>query len=216
MLKIIYKNSTGLVDYHESLQMMEDAVANEQSELRNAVWFLEHPSLYTSGASARSEELLDAEYLPVYKTNRGGKFTYHGPGQRIVYLVLDLKKIFSPAAPDAKKYVFLLEETIIEVLKEFGLIGLRIKDNAGVWVKASVYDAPKKIAFIGIRIRKWIAYHGIAFNISPNLEHFKGIIPCGLKEYGITSLKELNIEITPIEFDVLFKKHFEKLLSRGL
>ena len=216
MLTMEYKTSTKLVDYQQAFQFMEQAVTNWSAKSKNMIWFLEHPSLYTEGVSASKEELLDRGGLPIYKTNRGGKFIYHGPGQRIAYLVLDLKKIFAPNSPDIKKYVYFLEQIVVEILKELGIVGVRLPGNPGIWIKVNDKSAPKKIAFIGIRIKKWISYHGVAFNISPNLDHFKGIIPCGLKEYEITSLKELGKEITAKEFDGLFKKNFEKLLKKGI
>ena len=216
MVEIEYKNLSALVDYKEAVQNMEEAVLNCRSNSKNMVWFLEHPSIYTKGVSAKKEELLNEEILPIYDTNRGGKFIYHGPGQRIIYLILDLKKMFSPQNPDVRKYVFLLEEVIIEILKEINIVGLRLPGNPGIWVQTENSLIPKKIAFIGIKIKKWISYHGIAFNLSPNLEHFSGIIPCGLRGYGVTSLKQLKREITIEEFDRLFKENFERVLRQGI
>ena len=184
-----------------------------QSESKNLIWFLEHPSVYTKGVSARKEELLDKSLAPVYDADRGGKFIYHGPGQRIIYLILDLSKIFAPNNPDVRQYVFLLEEVIIEILREVNIVGLRLPGNPGIWVKTEYSFIPQKIAFIGIKIKKWVSYHGIAFNLAPDLKYFDGIIPCGLGKYEITSLERLKKEMTQEKFDELFKKHFEKLLK---
>jgi len=216
MIDIKYKTSTKLVDYQKALQYMEHTVTNKSTLPENIIWILEHHPLYTEGVSSKKEELLHDNGLPVYKTNRGGKFIYHGPGQRVVYLILDLKQLFAPRPPDVRRYVYFLEQILIAILKELGLVGLRLPENPGVWIKTKNLPSPQKIAFVGIRIRKWISYHGIAFNLAPNLEHFKGIIPCGLKEYEITSLKALEKEITTKEFDRLFKKNFEKLLTEGI
>ena len=148
MLKINYKTSTELIDYRQAFQYMERAVINRQSGLENLIWFLEHPSLYTEGVSSNQEELLDDGGLPIYKTNRGGKFIYHGPGQRVVYLILDLKKMFAPNSPDVRRYVFFLEQVLIEILKELGLVGLRLSGNPGIWVNTKESSAPKKLRLL--------------------------------------------------------------------
>ncbi|NRA73292.1 MAG: lipoyl(octanoyl) transferase LipB [Rickettsiales bacterium] len=215
MLEINYKTSPKLVDYQKALQDMDEAVLGCQNQSKNMVWFLEHPSLYTKGVSARQEELLNENILPIYDVDRGGKFIYHGPGQRVVYLILDLKKMFAPDIPDVRKYVFLLEEIIIEILKEINIVGLRLPGAPGIWIKTEHGFIPQKIAFIGIKIKKWVSYHGIAFNLDPDLKYFEGIIPCGLAKYEITSLKKLKKEMTKEKFDGLFKKYLEKFLNNS-
>lgn len=195
-IRIAWKTSNELVSYPEAMKSMHALSPN-------TVWFLEHDHVYTKGSSVNELDLTMNANVPLYQSNRGGKVTYHGPGQRIVYLVLDLKKIFHPEPPDVKKYVYVLEETIILLLKELKIIAHRLPDNPGVWADN------KKIAFIGIKLHKWAASHGLAFNIAPNLDYFKSIEPCGIKNCEITSLKELGINITNQTFDQLFKDKFK-------
>jgi len=204
--------SKGLVDYTFSIQKMEDIVSDIiENDRQGAVWLLEYPSIYTAGSSAVSCDLLEESKFPVYKTGRGGKFTYHGPGQRVAYFMLDLKKQFAPHDPDLKKYVFLLEELIIAVLREFGVIGERRPGRIGIWVETVFGE--KKIAAIGIRVRKWVAYHGIAINVSPNLEHFHGIVPCGISEYGVTSLRDLGKDVSMDELDDALMRNFQNIFG---
>ena len=168
------------------------------------IWLLEHPPLYTAGSSARSEDLL-AEHHPVYETGRGGQYTYHGPGQRVVYIMVDLKKIFAGQAPDLRKYIQLLEQWIILVLADLNVEGFLREGRVGVWVKQNNSEA--KIAAIGVRVKKWVAYHGFALNVQPDLSHYAGIVPCGIREYGVTSLQELGIKTDMQKVDDLLKKH---------
>ncbi len=209
---IIWTSSKKLVHYSEAIKQMDDRVAKLVSCNEDGlVWFLEHPSLYTVGASSNLDDLLDKSSLPVYKTSRGGQITYHGPGQRIVYIMLDLKKIFHPKAPDLSKYVRLLEQAIIELLASVGIIAQRLDDSPGVWVKTNT-TSYKKIASIGIRVKKWVCFHGVAVNISPDLEYFKGIIPCGIKEHGVTSIENLGYKLSVTDFDKEFKRILEAKL----
>ncbi len=196
--------SRDLVEYAEAIAYMEekvDSVINGKDA--SMLWFLEHPSIYTMGASAKREDIVDTTRFPVYTTSRGGQVTYHGPGQRIVYLVLDLRKIFLPKEPDLAAYIRLLEQSIVDALSVLGVRARALKGYPGVWI--DVENSVKKIASIGVKIRKWICYHGVAININPELEHFNGIIPCGIREYGVTSLRELGVAIEMKEFDKLYK-----------
>ena len=176
------------------------------------MWLLEHPPLYTAGTSARSEELIDARF-PVHHVGRGGQFTYHGPGQRVVYAMLDLNR----RKPDVRAYVAMLEEWIIRTLASFNVRGERREDRIGVWVRRA--DKGKgfedKIAAIGIRVRRWITLHGIAINVEPDLTHFAGIVPCGVSErrYGVTSLADLGITATMADVDVALRREFEALFG---
>lgn len=210
-LAVEWKRKDNLVEYSESemkgvvSELLTNDNANEQ------IWFLEHYPVYTAGTSANPSELVNPNKFPVVEVGRGGKYTYHGPGQRIVYLMLNLKK---RNLCDLKKYVYMLEETIIDILKEIKIAGFRKKDYIGVWVNHGSHA--KKIAAIGIRVSKWMTYHGLAFNINPDLTHYSGIVPCGIQDFGVTSLKELGLEISNLEFDDYFKKSFEKVfLSKG-
>ncbi len=189
-----WKVSTQQEDYLSSIKFMDNRVnqiiANKAPEL---IWFLQYPPLYTAGSSAKENELTDVNF-PVYQTGRGGKFTYHGPGQLIVYLMLNLQ---ARNAADIKLYVYNLEQIIIDFLSEFGINGIRINDKVGVWI--NVDDQYKKIGAIGIRVKRWVTFHGISININPDLSHYNGIIPCGVTEYGITSLQNLNITTNTTE-----------------
>ena len=177
------------------------------------VWLLEHPPLYTAGTSARSEELIDARF-PVHHVGRGGQFTYHGPGQRVVYAMLDLNR----RKPDVRAYVAMLEEWIIRTLASFNVRGERREDRIGVWVRREDKGRglEDKIAAIGIRVRRWITLHGIAINVEPDLTHFAGIVPCGVSErrYGVTSLADLGITATMADVDVALRREFEALFGQ--
>ncbi|KGB27574.1 lipoate--protein ligase [Candidatus Liberibacter solanacearum] len=180
------------------------------------VWILEHPPLYTSGTSANSHDLVSPERFPVYNTGRGGGYTYHGPGQRIVYLMLNLAK----RQKDLRCFVAALEEVIICTLNKLGIIGERREDRIGIWVVRSDKTiagkqclAEDKIAAIGIRIRKWISFHGFSLNISPDLSHYSGIIPCGINQHGVTSLKELGHFYSTQYIDTLIRESFESIFG---
>jgi lipoyl(octanoyl) transferase len=199
-----FKTTISPVEYKQAIEFMEQRIAKiHTGEAEELIWFLEHQPIYTGGSSADDIELLNQENLPVYKTGRGGKYTYHGPGQRIIYLMLDLRK----REQDVRKYVASLENWIISSLKEIGLSCQKKEEKIGIWTK-SHEQKDVKIAAIGIRIRKWISYHGIAINVNPNLEHYKGIIPCGISEFGVTSLKELGYNISMQKLDVIMKEKF--------
>lgn len=186
------KHTHGLTAYPDALAFMEQRVADIQSgQSEECIWLVEHPPLYTGGTSAKSQDLLDANQFPVYDTGRGGEYTYHGPGQRITYCMLDLKRLFAPEKPDLKRYVWMLEQAIIDTLESFDIQGERREGRIGIWVT----DTPSgeaKIAAIGIRVRKWVSFHGLALNIHPDLSHFGGIVPCGISDFGVTSMHALG------------------------
>ncbi len=196
-------------EYNSAVFAMEERVAAIRAGAANdLVWFLEHPPLYTAGTSANPADLLNPQF-PVYETGRGGEYTYHGPGQRVAYVVLDLKK--RQQAPDIKKYVCMLEEWVIRSLAHFGIMGERRTGRIGIWVVTP--SGEKKIAAIGVRIRHWVTYHGIAINVNPDLSHFGGIVPCGIKEFGVTSLHDLGKDISMKELDVVLKREFESVFG---
>lgn len=203
-----WRFSDSPVPYPEALETMEKCVAGILSEAQSEqVWFLEHPPLYTAGTSANIADLIDSKRFPVFDAGRGGQFTYHGPGQRIAYVMLDLRK---RNAMDIRLYVQTLERWIISVLDTLGIKGEVREGRIGVWV-ADGKGSEAKIAAIGIRVRKWITYHGISLNNTPDLSHYAGIIPCGIQEYGVTSLAKLGVDISTQELDLLLKEEFEKL-----
>jgi lipoyl(octanoyl) transferase len=206
-----WRISDGLVDYDEALALMEQrAVAIADGEAPELVWLLEHPPLYTAGTSARPEDLIDARF-PVYASGRGGQYTYHGPGQRVVYLMLDLRQ----RGPDLRRYVATLEEWIIRTLAAFNIRGERREDRVGVWVRRPERGAGRedKIAAIGIRVKRWVTLHGISSNVEPDLSHFTGIVPCGVREQGVTSLVDLGWPVTMAELDAVLRQEFEALFG---
>lgn len=179
--------SPGLTEYDVAVRAMEARVAAIRDHVApEQVWLLEHPPLYTAGTSARDGDLLNARF-PVHRTGRGGQFTYHGPGQRVAYVMLDLKR--RQAAPDIKDYVWRLEEWAILALAAFDIKGARRAGRVGIWVDGPQGEA--KVAAVGVRVRHWVTYHGIAINRNPDLGHFDGIVPCGLAGYGVTSMTRL-------------------------
>jgi lipoyl(octanoyl) transferase len=215
MPPVEWRVSEGLIAYEAALAGMEARVAailrGEASEL---VWLLEHPPLYTSGTSARPEELIEARF-PVHATGRGGQFTYHGPGQRVAYLMLDLNR----RAPDVRRYVATLEEWIIRTLAAFGVRSERREDRIGVWVrrpdKGDGYE--DKIAAIGIRLKRWVSLHGIAINVDCDLTHFSGIVACGVADarYGVTSLADLGLRVSMAEVDAALRREFQALFGQA-
>ena len=202
----------GFTDYRAALRRMEDRVAAiARGEAGELVWLVEHPALYTAGTSARHQDLLQPNRFPVHKTGRGGQYTYHGPGQRIVYVMLDLRK----RGRDVRAFVRLLEQWIIETLACFDIVAERREDRVGVWVRRPerAMGREDKIAAIGIRLRRWISYHGLAINLKPDLEHFSGIVPCGVKRYGVTSMADLGVTATFADLDRALKNTFRQLLA---
>ncbi|MEW6642829.1 MAG: lipoyl(octanoyl) transferase LipB [Pseudomonadota bacterium] len=208
-----WRISDGKVPYPEALAAMEQRVADiVAGTAPEQVWLLEHPPLYTSGTSAQPGHLLDPRF-PVFSTGRGGQFTYHGPGQRVVYLMLNLKQ----RRPDVRAYVASLEELIIRTLAAFNVRGERREDRVGVWVarpdKGPGYE--DKIAAIGVRLKRWVSLHGIAINVEPELGHFGGIVSCGIADprYGITSLVDLGLPVTMADVDVALRQAFEEIFG---
>ena len=181
--------SLSMVDYDSAVAFMEDRVARIRAgTAAEAIWLLEHPPLYTAGTSADSSELRELGRFPVYATGRGGRYTYHGPGQRVGYVMVDLKR----RGGDVRAFVHALESWIIDTLSAFGVAGMRRPGRIGIWVIPD--DGPEaKIAAIGVRVRRWVTYHGISINVAPDLTHFDGIVPCGIDGYGVTSLENLNV-----------------------
>lgn len=192
------------VNYPDALVKMEAEVKAVQDQKSGGlVWLLEHPPLYTAGTSARQSDLLDHKGFPVYETGRGGQFTYHGPGQRVGYVMMDLAK----HGKDVRKYVCNLEEWIIQTLAEFDIESFRREGRIGIWVNHQ--GAEKKIAALGVRVKKWVTMHGIAINVNPDLSHFTGIVPCGIKQFGVTSLKEMGVDIPLGDLDKVLKTKFQ-------
>ncbi len=192
------------VAYPDALAEMDSYVAAiHEGKARERVWLLEHPPLYTAGTSAQSNDLLTPNRFPVFKTGRGGQYTYHGPGQRVAYVMLDLKR----RGGDLRLYIESLERWIIAVLAEFGVEGVIRDGRVGVWV-TDRDGRESKIAAIGVRVRHWISFHGIAINVSPNLDHFSGIVPCGLSSYGVTSLNALGSDASMSDVDKALMREF--------
>ncbi|MGH1399187.1 MAG: lipoyl(octanoyl) transferase LipB [Alphaproteobacteria bacterium] len=205
-----FKTSNTLIEYQNALTFMDERVAGiHEGEAEECVWLLEHPPLYTAGTSAKDTGLLNPAF-PVYKSGRGGEHTYHGPGQRVAYTMLNLKQ--RQPIPDIKKYVWQLEEWIIQTLAEFGVTGERRCGRVGIWV-VMPDGTESKIAAIGVRVRHWITLHGIAININPDLSHFGGIIPCGITEHGVTSLEALGVNAEMDEIDDILKRTFKTIFE---
>ena len=208
-----WRVSASAVPYEEAVAAMQTRAAaiaaGREAEL---VWLLEHPALYTAGTSAQPEQLVEARF-PVFESGRGGQMTYHGPGQRVAYVMLDLRR----RGPDVRRFVATLEEWIIRTVGHFGVRGERREDRIGVWVrrpdKGEGYE--DKIAAIGIRVSHWVTLHGMALNVDPDLTHFAGIVPCGVSErrYGVTSLADLGIPATMPEVDMVLRREFESLFA---
>ncbi|HEV7327452.1 MAG TPA: lipoyl(octanoyl) transferase LipB [Bosea sp. (in: a-proteobacteria)] len=188
--------------------LIADGVARER------VWLVEHPALYTAGTSAKDEDLLTPERFPVHKTGRGGQFTYHGPGQRVAYVMLDLKR----REPDLRRFVSALEAWLIATLGAFNIRGERREERVGVWVRRPEKgaDAEDKIAALGIRVRRWVSFHGISLNVEPELAHFDGIVPCGVSDQGVTSLVDLGLPVTMPEVDSALRTEFEQIFGQTI
>jgi len=191
------------VEYIDALKWMKARVkALQNKEASECVWLLEHPSLYTAGTSGQEKDILQSAKLPIYKTDRGGQITYHGPGQRIAYVILDLNSRYQ----DIRRYIYGLEEWIIKALIHFRIKGERRPGRVGIWVQKN--DIDHKIAALGVRVQQWVTSHGIALNVHPDLSFYNDIIPCGLRQYGITSFKDLGLSVTLEEVDNVLKDTF--------
>lgn len=209
--------SDSLTDYSIALSSMESHIAKiAAGEAAERIWLLEHPPIYTAGTSAQKNDLLAPDRFPVYEAGRGGEYTYHGPGQRIAYVMLDLKR----RRQDVRAFIGALEEWIIQTLASFNVKGERREDRVGVWVvrpdrPSSIPGEPAedKIAAIGVRLRKWVSFHGISINVEPDLSHYSGIVPCGISDHGVTSLVDLGLPVTMNDLDVALKNSFENIFG---
>ncbi|MDP2520825.1 lipoyl(octanoyl) transferase LipB [Shimia thalassica] len=207
----------GLLDYDEAVAFMEaraESIAKGDAE--ECIWLVEHPPLYTAGTSAKIEDLTDPDRFPVYPSKRGGQYTYHGPGQRVAYVMLNVGK----RGHDVRKFVHQLEEWVIATLADFNLRGEIREGRVGVWIARddrpltiTGQKAEDKIAAIGIRLRKWVSFHGISINVEPDLSHFDGIVPCGITEYGVTSLVDLGLPVTMDDVDVALQRSFGEIFG---
>lgn len=205
------------VGYDDAVAFMEERAALiAEGKADELVWLVEHPPLYTAGTSAQSADLVDATRFPVFKSGRGGEYTYHGPGQRVAYVMLDLKR----RRQDVRAFVTALEEWIIRTLDAFNVKGERREDRVGVWVvrpdRPPSLDgsaAEDKIAAIGIRLRRWVSFHGISLNVEPDLSHFTGIVPCGVRDHGVTSLVDLGLPVTMVDADRALHAAFSELFG---
>jgi len=202
--RIRWETASGVTDYPDALARMDAEVAAIGQGAEELIWLLEHPPIYTAGTSAKPADLVDATRFPVFETGRGGQYTYHGPGQRVAYVMIDLKK----RGNDVRAFVAGLEDVIIGTLAEFNIAGERREDRVGVWVKHGRRE--DKIAALGIRVRRGITFHGLSINLNPDLSHFGGIVPCGVTEHGVTSFADLGKNTTMAELDLEFKTSFSK------
>lgn len=212
-----WKTATGLTPYPEAVDFMEsranDIASGNADEL---IWLVEHPPLYTGGTSAKRADLTDPDRFPVYDTKRGGQYTYHGPGQRVAYAMLDV----GSRGKDVRQFVRHLEEWVIGTLAEFNVKGERREGRVGVWVvrpdkppNADGSPREDKIAAIGVRLRKWVSFHGISINVEPDLSHYDGIVPCGINEHGVTSLVDLGLPVTMDDVDLALKRSFKRVFG---
>lgn len=201
------------VAYDKALQEMEAHVEEiHRNGARERVWLLEHEPVYTAGTSALDSDLIAPDRFPVYRTGRGGQYTYHGPGQRIAYTMLDL----NTRSRDIRGLITGLEAWIIATLARFGVVGETRKDRVGVWVRRADIAPGRddKIAAIGIRVRRWVCFHGLSLNVEPNLEHFSGIVPCGVTGHGVTSLRDLGVDAEMADVDLVLRAEFEKIFGK--
>ena len=197
------------VPYPDAVAAMEERVAGILARRApEQVWLLEHPPLYTAGTSAQSDDLLDPSGLPVFKTGRGGQYTYHGPGQRVAYVMLDLA---ARGRTDLRCFVRDLERWLIGTLTEFGVVGMCRDGRIGIWVETESGDA--KIAAIGVRVRRWVTFHGVSLNVAPDLTHYQGIVACGIREHGVTSLAALGIEASMADVDRVLRRNFDAVFG---
>ena len=200
----------GPVPYPDAVAAMEARVeAILSGNAPELVWLVEHPPLYTAGTSAKPDDLLAPDRFPVFRTGRGGQYTYHGPGQRVAYVMLDLTR----RARDVRCFVSSLETWIIETLQEFGIAGERRQDRVGVWVPETDRRPEAKIAAIGVRVRRWVTFHGIAINVDPDLSHYGGIVPCGAKGFGVTSLADQGVKASMADLDAALERRFRPIFG---
>jgi lipoyl(octanoyl) transferase len=211
-----WQHLPGLAPYIETLAAMEARVAAiAAGTAPEAIWLLEHPALYTAGTSSKPDDLIDPNRFPVHVAGRGGQYTYHGPGQRVAYVMLDLNK----RGRDVRQFVCALENWVIATLADFNVKGERRKGRVGVWVsRTNLPNTPDgtpredKIAAIGVKLRKWVSFHGISINVEPDLSHFDGIVPCGIADHGVTSLVDLGLPVTMADLDASLMRNFAHIL----
>ncbi len=204
----LFKSDT-LIDYKVASKFMEKRSSLiHNGEANELIWLLEHPNIYTAGSSAKDNEFLGTKDIPVYKTPRGGKYTYHGPGQRIIYLMINLER----CDKDIRKFIMILERIIVKTFKKFDMDVYPVRDRIGIWIKTN--NGEEKIGAIGLKVKKWISLHGISININPELQYFDGIVPCGLSEYNVTSIKKLEKNISIENFDEEFILNFERQFGK--
>ena len=203
---IEWKITDSLVPYKSSVEAMEQRVAAIRTGVaRELVWLLEHPEIYTRGTSANEDELLRKPRFPVFETGRGGRYTYHGPGQRVIYVMLDLRRRGS----DIRAYVKDLEQWLIDSLADFGLNAERRVGRVGIWIPRDD-GCEAKIGAIGVRVRRWVSFHGVSLNVEPNLDHYSDIVPCGVLDHGVTSIVDLGLKIKMSDVDFVLRQNFEK------
>jgi lipoyl(octanoyl) transferase len=206
--EVAWDVTEGLVPYPDALARMDrEAAAIARGDAPELVWLLEHPPIYTAGTSAKVSDLVAPERFPVFRSGRGGQYTYHGPGQRVAYVMLDLKR----RGGDVRAFVAALENWIIATLDQFNVRGERREDRVGVWVRRGGRE--DKIAAIGIRVRHWVTFHGISINVEPDLSHFEGIVPCGVREHGVTSLVDLGLPVTVADLDIALRRTFHDVFG---
>lgn len=204
--------SNGFVEYDRAVDIMaRRTAAIREGRAKELVWLLEHPPLYTAGTGAKEKDLLNSGSLPVYRTNRGGQFTYHGPGQRVAYVMLDLET----RGRDIREFITHLETWLINTLAEFNVKGETRRDRVGIWVRRPSKGEmiEDKIAAIGLRVSRWVSSHGIALNVDPDLSQFSGIIPCGIRDHGVTSLADLGLPVTLYDVDVALRGSFQQIFG---
>ncbi|MEI9888118.1 MAG: lipoyl(octanoyl) transferase LipB [Rhizomicrobium sp.] len=202
-----WRIAPGLMPYPEAVAFMEaHAAAIATGQRPEMVWLVEHPAIYTAGTSAKDADLLDARF-PVFRSGRGGQFTYHGPGQRVGYVMLDLRR----RGGDVRAFVHDLEEWLIRTLAAFNVKGERREGRVGIWVARGAKE--DKIAAIGVRVRRWVTFHGVSLNVDPDLTHFSGIVPCGVHEHGVTSLADLGLPVTMADIDVAMRAAFDTVFG---
>ena len=219
-IQVEWRIEPGLTGYSEAVAFMEQRAADiRDGTARELIWLVEHPPLYTAGTSANPDDLVDPHRFPVFPSSRGGEYTYHGPGQRVAYVMLDLKR----RREDVRAFVAALEAWIISTLASFNVRGERREDRVGVWVvrpdRLPLPDgrpAEDKIAAIGIRLRRWVSFHGVSINVEPDLGHFAGIIPCGISQHGVTSLVDLGLPVTMADVDIALKDAFKPIFGSGV
>jgi len=208
-----WRASDGLTDYETATRAMQERIAAIRAgTMGEQVWLVEHPPLYTAGTSARAEDLADPNRFPVFATGRGGQWTYHGPGQRTGYVMLDLTRAHGRVpARDVRAYVHGLEEWLIRTLDRFNVRGERREGRVGIWVADPKRGGESKIAAIGVRLTRWVSWHGVALNVEPDLSHYDGIVPCGISEHGVTSLHDLGLLATMAEADAALRSAWDEV-----